>query len=225
MRGRGAIAMLRIHVRGVQEVLTKPGPLPPPIAVLRTKPGTRALEAMPDPDLMALVQAGQVKAFEAMFDRHGAVAYSLAYRVCRRRATAEEVVQEAFLSLWRSRARYDPARGSVRSWVLRVVHNRAIDALRRGPAPAAELTTEHEPPGSEDVEATVVERDNARAVRHALRALPGEQRQAIELAFFDGLTHGEIAARLGLPPGTVKGRIRLGMQKLRAALESAQASA
>jgi RNA polymerase sigma-70 factor (ECF subfamily) len=167
---------------------------------------------------MALVQAGQVKAFEVMFDRHGSAAYSLAYRVCRRQATAEDVVQEAFLSLWRSRARYDPARGSVRSWVLRVVHNRAIDALRRAPAPAAELTAEHEPPGSDDTEAIVVDRDSARTVRQALHALPADQRQAIELAFFGGLTHGEIAARLALPAGTVKGRIRLGMQKLHGAL-------
>jgi RNA polymerase sigma-70 factor (ECF subfamily) len=219
MRGPGAAAMLRIHVGGAQEVVTNPGPLPAPFAVLRRKPSARALEAMSDPDLMALVQAGQVKAFEVMFDRHCSVAYSLAYRVCRRQATAEEVVQEAFLSLWRSRARYDPARGTVRSWVLRVVHNRAIDALRRAPAPATELSAEHEPPGSDDTEGTVLDRDGARAVRDALRALPDEQRQAIELAFFGGLTHGEIAVRLGLPAGTVKGRIRLGMQKLRAALE------
>jgi RNA polymerase sigma-70 factor (ECF subfamily) len=219
MRGPGAAAMLRIHVGGAQEVVTNPGPLPAPFAVLRRKPSARALEAMSDPDLMALVQAGQVKAFEVMFDRHSSVAYSLAYRVCRRQATAEEVVQEAFLSLWRSRARYDPARGSVRSWVLRVVHNRAIDALRRAGGPPVELSAEHEPPGGDDTEATVLDRDGARAVRRALQALPDEQRQAIELAFFAGLTHGEIAAQLGLPAGTVKGRIRLGMQKLRAALE------
>jgi RNA polymerase sigma-70 factor (ECF subfamily) len=169
------------------------------------------------------VQAGQVEAFAAIFDRHGSMAYSLAYRVCRRRALAEEVVQEAFLSLWRSRDRYDPARGSVRSWVLRVVHNRAIDALRRAPAPAAELTAEHEPPAPDHTEAAVVQRADAHHLRQALHALPDEQRRAIELAFFDGLTHGEIAARLGLPPGTVKGRIRLGMQKLRGALEASSA--
>jgi RNA polymerase sigma-70 factor (ECF subfamily) len=175
---------------------------------------------MADEDVMLLVQAGDVAAFSAIFDRHSSAAYSLAYRVCRRTAMAEEIVQEAFLSMWRSRGRYDPDRGSVRAWVLRVVRNRAIDALRRAPTLAGELTPDHERlPAHELTEAVVVARDESQQVRRALEALPSEQRQAIELAFFGGLTHGEIAERLRLPAGTVKGRIRLGMQKLRGVLE------
>jgi RNA polymerase sigma-70 factor, ECF subfamily len=176
---------------------------------------------------MKLVQAGEVAAFEVVFDRHGSVAYSLAVRVCRRQAMAEEVVQEAFLSLWRSRERYDPGRGSVRTWVLRIVHNRAIDALRRacagdgGAEVPAERDLAERLPAAELTEALVLDRDDAQRVRQALGSLPAQQRRAIELAFFDGLTHVEIARLLDLPAGTVKGRIRLGLQKLRDALERA----
>ena len=87
---------------------------------------------------MGLVHEGEARAFEVIFDRHSGAAFSLAYRMCGRRAMAEDVVQEAFLAVWRSGARYDRARGSVRSWVLGVVHNRAIDALRRGVARGSE---------------------------------------------------------------------------------------
>ena len=90
------------------------------------------LRTLADEDLMALVRDGEPRAFEVIFDRHSGPAFSLAYRMCGRRAMAEDVVQEAFMSLWRSGARYDPRRGSVRNWVLGVVHNRAIDAFRRG---------------------------------------------------------------------------------------------
>src|SRR6266496_421249 len=89
------------------------------------------LRDLADEDLMTLVRDGQARAFEVVFDRHSTPAFSLAYRMCGRRGLAEEVVQEAFISLWRSGARYDRTRGSVRSWVLGIVHNRAIDALRR----------------------------------------------------------------------------------------------
>src|ERR1700720_4295457 len=90
------------------------------------------LRDLADEDLMQLVRDGEARAFEIVFDRHGSASFSLAYRMCGRRAMAEDVVQEAFLSLWRGGARYDRTRGSVRSWVLAIVHNRAIDALRRG---------------------------------------------------------------------------------------------
>jgi RNA polymerase sigma-70 factor (ECF subfamily) len=90
------------------------------------------LRELADEDLMALVRDGEARAFEVVFDRHGGACFSLAYRMCGRRAMAEDVVQESFLSLWRSGARYDRTRGSVRTWVLAVVHHRAIDALRRG---------------------------------------------------------------------------------------------
>jgi RNA polymerase sigma-70 factor (ECF subfamily) len=185
--------------------------------------GSHELRALPDEEVMALLQDGELSAFQTIFDRHGSVAYSLAHRVCGRPAVAEEIVQEAFLSLWCSRARYDPARGSVRSWLMGFVHNRAVDALRRIGAGAGDLHRDPDladvRPGPELTESLVVGRDEARKVRQALGDLPNEQRQVIELAYFGGLTHVEIAHRLDLPVGTVKGRLRLGMQKLRVALE------
>ncbi|MDQ6811011.1 MAG: sigma-70 family RNA polymerase sigma factor, partial [Actinomycetota bacterium] len=145
--------------------------------------GRQDLRDLADEDLMQLVRDGQARAFEIVFDRHGGAAFSLAYRMCGRRATAEEVVQEAFLSLWRSGARYDRARGSVRSWVLGVVHNRAIDALRRHLAHerrdvADEGVAERlAAPELTDVE--VARREESRTVRGALGELPAEQRQVI----------------------------------------------
>ena len=157
-----------------------------------------------------------------IFDRHAGVAFSLAYRMCGRRSMAEDVVQEAFLSLWRSGARYDRTRGSVRSWVLSVVHNRAIDAFRRETSrPAATSPTRGSPSGSPSTERTELEverRDEARQVRSALDGLPADQRQVIELAFFGGFSHSQIAEMLKLPAGTVKGRMRLGLTKMRIAL-------
>jgi RNA polymerase sigma-70 factor (ECF subfamily) len=174
---------------------------------------------LPDEDLMELVRDGDSQAFEVVFDRHGGVAFSLAYRMCGRRALAEDIVQEAFLSLWRTGARYDRTRGSVRSWVLSAVHNRAIDAFRResireGKTVADDGLAERleSPIRTPEV---VERRDEAQRVRSALDTLPGEQRRVIELAYFGGFSHSEIAELLGLPAGTVKGRMRLGLSKLR----------
>jgi RNA polymerase sigma-70 factor, ECF subfamily len=175
-----------------------------------------------DEDLMGLVREGDARAFEVIFDRHSGAAFSLAYRMCGRRAMAEDVVQEAFLSLWRSGGRYDRARGSVRSWVLGVVHNRAIDALRRGIVREGRdvgvegLAERLAAPEHTDVE--VARREGARAVRSALGELPVDQRRVIELAYFGGFTHSQIAEVLGLPVGTVKGRMRLGLTKMRMSL-------
>ena len=171
---------------------------------------------------MALVYDGDARAFEVVFDRHAGAAFSLAYRMCGRRPLAEEIVQEAFMSLWRTAARYDSRRGSVRSWVLRVVHNRAIDAFRREPSPADHDVSDEwisdVLPAPERTEDEVERRSDARLVRSALDHLPPDQRQVIELAYFGGFSHAQIAAALGLPPGTVKGRMRLGLSKLRLAL-------
>jgi RNA polymerase sigma-70 factor, ECF subfamily len=180
------------------------------------------LRELADEDLMQLVRDGEARAFEVVFDRHAAASFSLAYRMCGRRAVAEDVVQEAFLSLWRSGARYDRSRGSVRSWVLAVVHNRAIDALRRGVVRDKQNLDDEEAAervaASECTESEVVRRDEARNVRGALEELPSDQRQVIELAYFGGFTHIQIAEMLELPVGTVKGRMRLGLSKLRLAL-------
>ena len=183
------------------------------------------LRSLADEELMEHVSNGQPRAFEVIFDRHGGAAFSLAYRMCGRRATAEDVVQEAFLSLWRSSASYDHARGSVRSWVLGVVHNRAVDAFRRGARRegrdvidegAAERIE-----ASERTEDLVSSREQANEIRSALGALPLDQRRVIELAYFGGFTHSQIAEMLELPSGTVKGRMRLGLAKMRVALGDA----
>jgi RNA polymerase sigma-70 factor (ECF subfamily) len=182
------------------------------------------LFALADEELMALVHDGDTRAFEVIFDRHAGPAFALAYRMCGRRPLAEEIVQEAFVSLWRSRARYDPCRGTVRSWVLRVVHNRAIDAFRRElpssrhDVPADDDWIADALPARERTEDQVERRDDARLVRSALDDLPRDQRQVIELAYYGGLSHAQIATALGLPAGTVKGRMRLGLSKLRLAL-------
>jgi RNA polymerase sigma-70 factor, ECF subfamily len=191
----------------------------PSISFRQSGPDLRTLA---DEDLMPLVHDGDARAFEVVFDRHADAAFSLAYRMCGRRSTAEDVVQEAFLSLWRSGARYDRQRGSVRSWVLGVVHNRAIDLFRRESVRAgqdvnAEGIVERMP-APEDTAGQVQSREDADEVRSALGELPTEQRQVIELAYFGGFTHTEIASMLQLPAGTVKGRMRLGLTKLRMAL-------
>src|SRR3954454_18079769 len=182
----------------------------------------RSLERLADEDLMPLVNRKQEGAFEVFYDRHGAAAYSLAYRVVGNRTLAEEVTQEAFLSIWRSGARFDRTRGSVRSWMLAVVRNRAIDALRRAagtPAlPSDDDAVLEARPAPERTEAETVRRETARELRGALEALPSDQSRVIELAYFGGFSHSEIASMLDTPLGTVKGRMRLGLQKMRGEL-------
>ena len=186
------------------------------------RPFSPDLRALADEELMALVYDGEPRAFEVIFDRHSGAAFSLAYRMCGRRSLAEEIVQEAFMSLWRSTARYDPSRGSVRSWVLRVVHNRTIDAFRRELSSSSHDVSDEWIseilPARDCIEDEVERRSDARLVRSALDGLPSDQRQVIELAYFGGFSHTQIAAALGLPAGTVKGRMRLGLSKLRLAL-------
>ncbi|MGZ4178818.1 MAG: RNA polymerase sigma factor [Solirubrobacteraceae bacterium] len=180
------------------------------------------LRELADEDLMPLVHDGNARAFEVVFDRHANAAFSLAYRMCGRRGMAQDVVQEAFLSLWRSGARYDRSRGSVRSWILGVVRNRTIDLFRRDTVRTSrDVSAEgmvERMASSEDVAADAERRQEARGVRAALRELPPEQRQVIEMAYFGGFSHTQIAEMLDVPAGTVKGRMRLGLTKLRVAL-------
>ena len=198
--------------------------MPNSTSVFRT-PGSKRktdLRTLADEDVMALVRDGEPRAFEVIFDRHSGAAFSLAYRMCGRRAMAEDVVQEAFVSLWRSGARYDARRGSVRNWVLGVVHNRAIDAFRRGVVREGRNVSDEglaeRLPAEEETATEVARRDEARHVREKLHELPAEQRQVVELAYFGGFTHTQIAEMLGLPAGTVKGRMRLALTKMRIAL-------
>jgi RNA polymerase sigma-70 factor (ECF subfamily) len=187
-----------------------------------------ALQRLADEDLMTLVERKRADAFEVLYDRHGGAAYSLAHRIVGDRGVAEDVTQEAFLSLWRSGARYDVARGSVRSWMLGIVRNRAIDALRRaaGPAPKLDLDDEAllDTRASEELtEAEAIKRETSRRLRGVLSELPREQSEVIGLAYFGGFTHAEIAEMLGMPLGTVKGRMRLGLEKIRAGLAEGMA--
>src|SRR3954453_9379283 len=144
-----------------------------------TKP--KDLHRLADEELMHLVRDGDARAFELIYDRHGGAAFSLAYRMVGDRAIAEDITQEAFLSMWRSRVRYDRERGSVRAWVLGIVHHRTIDALRRNLAHDRRRVTvegieeRQEAPERERTEVEVARRDEAREVREAMQTLPGEQ--------------------------------------------------
>jgi RNA polymerase sigma-70 factor, ECF subfamily len=180
-------------------------------------------ERLADEELMPLVGRRDPEAFEVLYDRHGGAAYSLAYRIVGNPAAAEEVTQEAFISVWRSGARFDAARGSVRSWLLSVVRNRAIDFLRSkaGKAPKLDFDDDsalEQRPAAERTEEEALRRETAVEVRGALGKLPGEQSKVIELAYFGGFSHSEIAEMLQLPMGTVKGRMRLGLEKIRGEL-------
>jgi RNA polymerase sigma-70 factor (ECF subfamily) len=190
-----------------------PGAVPSSMADLR---------ALADEDLMQLVQRADARALEVLYERHATAAFSLAYRMLGTRAAAEDVVQEAFLSVWRSGGRYDRARGSVRTWTLGIVHNRAIDTLRRTTVHdrrrAIDETAAERLEAGENTEVEVARRDEARAVRSALESLPREQGRVIELAYFGGYSHSEIAEMLDAPLGTVKGRMRLGLEKMQSAL-------
>ncbi|GAC1326418.1 MAG: sigma-70 family RNA polymerase sigma factor [Thermoleophilaceae bacterium] len=180
-----------------------------------------------DGELMALTAAGRTDAFEAVYDRYRSQAFGMALRMTRRMGAAEEVTQEAFLGLWRSAGAYDPLRGSLLTWLLTLVRHRAIDALRRSSAHERSLPLD--PTLAERVEAPertdeqVAQGDARRRLRGLLAALPGEQRVAVELAYFRGLSNSEIATRLGVPLGTVKGRLRLALIKLGRSVERGSA--
>lgn len=179
-----------------------------------------ALQRLADEDLMTLVERKDADAFEILYDRHGGAAYSLAHRIVGNPGAAEEVTQEAFISVWRSGARFDATRGSVRSWTLGIVRNRAIDALRRasGSAPKLDLDDDAVLEGqwaNELTDSEAIRRETSYKIRGALQELPAEQSEVIALAYFGGFTHSEIAEMLAMPLGTVKGRMRLGLEKAR----------
>jgi len=180
------------------------------------------VRALADEDLIPLMARGDARAFETIYERHSGAAYSLAYRMVGTRASAEDVTQEAFMNLWRSGAHYDRRRGSVRTWILGIVHHRAIDALRRASVHSRrrsdDETATERLAAPERVEEDVARRDEAKAVRAAIDRLPADQVKVIELAYFGGFTHVEIAEMLATPVGTVKGRMRLGLKKLHEAL-------
>ena len=178
-----------------------------------------------DRDLVTRIATGDEEAFRALFRRYAPTAISLARRVVRQTHLAEEIVQEAFLAVWRDPAGYDEGRGAVKSWLMGMVHHRAVDLVRREESQRrrAEDPRLIEPAAAaEDIAETVVEElglpEERRAVREALGTLPAEQQQVIELMYFGGRSQSQIAESLGLPLGTVKSRTLLGMRRLRTAL-------
>jgi len=182
-----------------------------------------------DGDLMARAARGDERAIGQLYDRYGAVLYAVAYRIVGERADAEEVVVEALAQAWRDAPRFESARGSVAGWLTMIARSRALDLVRarsrreritataaadRPDAPPAMSDFRPDPAGALDHD------ERSRQVQHALETLSPPQRQAIELAYFEGLSQSEIAERLQEPLGTVKTRVRLGMQKLRECLRA-----
>jgi RNA polymerase sigma-70 factor (ECF subfamily) len=174
----------------------------------------------PDRPLMARVDSRDADALAALYDRHAGRLLGLARRILGDGGDAEEVLQEVFLWAWRSSSAFDPARGNVLTWLMIATRSRSIDRLRaRRPASRPEIRSLDEipegPAGSDDVEASSASRQFEAICRAAVGQLPEDQRRALELAYFEGLTHQEIAARTEAPLGTVKTRVRLGLMKLR----------
>jgi RNA polymerase sigma-70 factor (ECF subfamily) len=179
-----------------------------------------------DNQLMSEVSAGSTGAFGELYDRFCHRAYGVAFSVCRDEGRAQDAVQEAFLSLWNSRASYRAQRGTAAAWLLTVVRYRAIDIARRDGNHTARWASEDrldERPASDDVSDSVIQQDDADQLQGSLALLPDEQREVITLAYYGQLSHTEIATALGLPSGTVKGRMRLGLKKLRANIDQAAA--
>ncbi len=179
-----------------------------------------------DEALLAGLAAGRLDDLDTLYDRYRTMAFGIARRITADHVLAEDVVQDAFLGAWRGADRYVPGRGSVRTWLLSIVHHRAVDAVRRR-RPVSELPAEEDAVRTPealtmpDVWGEVSGRLDRDAVSVALAVLPGPQREAIELAYFAGLTQAEIADRTGVPLGTVKGRVRLALVSLRRELKTA----
>ena len=183
----------------------------------------RRYPLLADEDLISLVEGGDAEAFSTLYDRHSRAAFSLAYRMMNGRQAAEDLAQDAFLKVWRATTSYRADRGSVRTWILSIVHNQGIDQIRsHASRRRTQDKVEASAPKYEPSEAFSETWKNSRRdqVREALHTLPQEQLKILELAYFSGYKHVEIADLLGLPLGTVKGRMRLGLKKLRDHVEA-----
>lgn len=172
-----------------------------------------------DEQLLRLVAQGEVAAYELFYDRHAQVVYSLLVRIVRERPIADELLQETFLQVWRNAERYRGS-GAAAAWLLRIARNRALDELRRQKARPQRAEGESVQAESEfERQAEAAGQDlqrhlDQRQVQQALATLPVDQRTCLELGYFDGLTHREIAEQLDLPAGTVKSRMRLALEKM-----------
>jgi RNA polymerase sigma-70 factor, ECF subfamily len=177
-----------------------------------------------DEELISAICKGEEYAIEMLYERYHRYAYSLAYRILRNPVAAEDIVQDAFLSIWRKASSYQVQHGSVHSWLQAIVHHRAIDKVRAAVhrdhqwAPL-QADNEQDPPGEQpDVWQQAWHSEQHRIIRAVLDQIPAEQRMVIELAYFGGYTHAEIAEQWHIPLGTVKGRMRLGLQKMKTLL-------
>ena len=176
---------------------------------------TRELAHLSDEALVLLAARSQQGALAELYDRYGRPAYGLALRILRDEALAEDAVQEAFLSVWRTASRFVPERGKASTWILTLVHRRAVDLVRREERRRAD-TLEHAPEATGDaVDEQAWLRLQRERVQSALRQLPDQQREAIELAYYGGFTQSELAERLGQPLGTIKSRMFTGLAQLR----------
>ena len=171
-----------------------------------------------DERLLEAVARSDLRALEALYERHKGAGYSLAYRIVGERGAAEDVLQDAFLAVWRRAQSFRPERGSVRTWLFSVIHHRAIDRLRASASNAALVPLEEIADRASDQPAVwqqVWRTQRGKEIREALDRLTPEQKKSIELAYFSGYTQSEIADLMGVPLGTVKGRMRNGLLKLR----------
>jgi RNA polymerase sigma factor (sigma-70 family) len=177
--------------------------MPPPLAQLT------------DEEVLARVARADEAAFGELYDRFGRVAYGLAFRILRDPALAQDATQDAFLGAWRTAAAFDPERGKATTWLLTLVHRRAVDLVRREERRRALPLDDAPVASSEATDETAALREQRRAVQAALAQLPPDQREALELAYYGGLSQSELAERLGVPLGTVKSRMFAALTKLR----------
>jgi RNA polymerase sigma-70 factor, ECF subfamily len=177
---------------------------------------SRDLAHLSDEAAVALVARGDEVALAELYDRFGRIAWGLALRILRDEALAEDAVQDAFVAVWRTATRFVPERGSARTWVLTLVHRRAVDLVRREQRRRGDpLESAPEPAGETGADDDALLRLERERVQHALTQLPDREREAIELAYFGGFTQSELAERLGQPIGTIKSRMFSGLARLR----------
>jgi RNA polymerase sigma factor (sigma-70 family) len=175
----------------------------------------RELAHLSDEALVALAARSEQSALAELYDRYGRPAYGLALRVLRDDTLAEDAVQDAFLALWRTAARFVPERGKASTWIFTLVHRRAVDLVRREERRRADTIEQAPEQGGGSVEEEALLRFQRERVQDALKKLPDQQREAIELAYYGGFTQSELAERLGQPLGTIKSRMFLGLARLR----------
>ena len=192
-----------------------------------TQEASAKVLAKPEPTdeyLISAICKGEESAIEVLYERYHRYAYSLAYRILRDPVASEDIVQDAFLSIWRKASSYQAQNGSVQSWIQAIVRHRAIDKIRASAHREYQWTplqadNEQDPPSEQpDVWEQAWQSEQHRIIREVMAQIPREQRMVIELAFFGGLTHAEISEQCQIPLGTVKGRMRLGLQKMQTLL-------